>query len=65
MPRFMPNDAPRPDRQRCIVSGKMMFPNEREARAEAERISREDGPDLDVYLCMSCDHWHFTSSSKR
>jgi hypothetical protein len=41
-----------------------MFPDEREARAEAERIHRKDGTELDVYLCMACDHWHFTSSAR-
>jgi len=40
-----------------------MFADEREARWEADRIRGERGVDLDVYLCMSCDRWHFTSSS--
>jgi len=65
MPRFIPNNAPYPERSRCPVSGKMMFANEREARAEAEHIRSKDGADLDVYLCMSCDGWHFTSSVRR
>ncbi|HTK05000.1 MAG TPA: hypothetical protein VL500_05420 [Candidatus Eisenbacteria bacterium] len=64
MPRFIPNSAPYPERPRCAVSGKLMFPDEREARAEAERIHRKDGTELDVYLCMACDHWHFTSSAR-
>ena len=61
MPRFIPNQAPYSERPRCPVAGKMMFVNEYEARAEAEHIRRKNGTDLNVYFCMACDHWHFTS----
>ncbi|MEY4722862.1 MAG: hypothetical protein RLZZ324_375 [Candidatus Parcubacteria bacterium] len=62
MPRFTPNTDPYPKRPRCAVSGKMMFDSEREAREEAAYLREKDGRELDVYLCMSCDRWHFTSA---
>ena len=61
MPRFIPNQDPSHERPRCAVSGKVMFPNERQARDEANYLRHKDGTDLDVYFCMACDHWHFTS----
>lgn len=64
MPRFIPNNAPYAERPRCPVVGKMMFPDENEAQGEAERLRLKNGTALDVYLCMSCDHWHFTSSAR-
>jgi len=62
MPRFKPFNPPYPERRTCPVTGKRMFADEREARAEAGRIRKEGGVELGVYQCMSCDRWHFTSS---
>ena len=64
MPRFRPYDPPRDERNNCPTSGKRMFAEELEAQMEADRIRDEGGVALDVYRCMFCDHWHFTSSSR-
>jgi hypothetical protein len=61
MPRFRPFEPPRPESEKCPTSGKRIFADEREARAEAGRIANEGGANLDVYMCMHCRGWHFTS----
>jgi hypothetical protein len=48
----------------CSVSGKRMYPSEREAKATANHImsDKQSGlPQLRTYLCLYCDAWHLTS----
>ena len=62
--RFRPYNPPPEEHRACPVSGKRMFADEREAQAEADRIRNDGGAALQVYFCLSCDHWHFTSAGR-
>jgi hypothetical protein len=53
--------------QICSVSGKRMYPNEREANATAAHrmADKETGPArLKTYKCQYCGAWHLTSKGE-
>jgi hypothetical protein len=62
---WAPEAPPAPRRDICPISGKMMFVNETEATTEARHIREQRGRALDVYYCLHCSSWHFTSRSGR
>jgi hypothetical protein len=51
----------------CSVSGKRMYPNEREANATAAHrmTEKESAPaQLSTYKCLYCGAWHLTSKGR-
>jgi hypothetical protein len=61
-PNKMPlYELPPPQRNVCHISGKQIFVNELSAVTEAKRAREERGRALDVYYCLHCNGWHFTS----
>jgi hypothetical protein len=58
------NDAGHDQPKTCAVSGKRMYPNEREANATAAHrmTDKESAPaELRTYKCLYCGAWHLTS----
>ena len=61
MPINDPDHEPPPEREICDGESKTIFKTEDEARQEAERLYEKRGAELDVYQCVHCFGWHFTS----
>jgi hypothetical protein len=58
------DDVKRDPPRTCSVSGKRMYPNEREAKSTAShRMSDKQSapPQLRTYKCLYCGAWHLTS----
>jgi len=58
------SDVKREEPRTCPVTGKRMYPNEREANSTAaHRMHDKDtGPtQLRTYKCLYCGSWHLTS----
>jgi hypothetical protein len=45
-------------RERCDRSGKVMFPNEEEARIAAKYVRKRTKAKLHAYECQHCLGWH-------
>jgi hypothetical protein len=59
-----PDDIKKNQPRSCPVTGKRMYPNEREAKATAShRMSdQQSAPShLRSYKCLYCGAWHLTS----